>query len=231
MAALFRRDLPGAIAAFDRAGALLRTLPHAEPAMFRAVWPLALAAAADARAASVLAESRRGTVTVARFNRGVLGYAQAVLAGRRGDRAEAGRLAAAADSELGDATLGHLARLLAAGPAVAGGWGDPVPWLESARADFAAKDFGGLADCCQQLLSAPAAGRLAGLGITPREAEVLELVAAGLANKEIAARLRLSHRTVEKHVESLLRKTCATSRTMLVTLTGPWPPGSPSAAT
>lgn len=39
MSALFRGDLPGAIAAFDRAGAILRTLPHAEPAMFRAVWP------------------------------------------------------------------------------------------------------------------------------------------------------------------------------------------------
>ena len=39
---------------------------------------------------------------------------------------------------------------------------------------------------------------------------MLGLVADGLANKEIAARLYLSVRTVEKHVESLLRKTgCA----------------------
>jgi DNA-binding CsgD family transcriptional regulator len=231
MSALFRRDLPAAIAAFDRAGALLRTLPHAEPAMFRAIWPLALAATADARAAAVLAETRRGTVPLARVNRGVLGYAEAVLAGRGGDTNRAGRLAAAADSELGAATLGHLARLLAAGPAFTGGWGDPAGWLESARADFAAKDFGGLADWCQQLLSAPVADRLAGFGITAREAEILELVAAGLANKEIAARLHLSHRTVEKHVESLLRKTGATSRTMLVALTGPWPHVSPNAAT
>ena len=231
MAALFRADLPEAIAAFNRAGALLRTVPHAEPAMFRAIWPLALAVTADARAAAVLAETRTGTVPLARLNRGMLGYAEAVLAGRRGDGNQAARLVAAADAELGDATLGHLARLLAAGPALSGGWGDPVRWLESARADFAAKDLAGLAEWCQRLLSRPDQDRLAGLGITSREAEVLELVAAGLANKDIAARLHLSHRTVEKHVESLLRKTSATSRTMLVALTAPWPHERTSAST
>jgi DNA-binding CsgD family transcriptional regulator len=231
MSALFRGDLAAALADFDRAGALLRTLPHAEPAMWRAIWPLALVAAGDAKAAAVLAETRRGTVPVASFNRGVLGYADAVLAGRRGARDRAAKLAAAADSELGDATLGHIARLLAAGSASSDGWGDPARWLEAARAHFADKDFSGLADWCLRLLSPPAPGRLAAFGITPREAEILELVAAGLANKEIAVRLRLSHRTVEKHVESLLRKTGATSRTMLVVVTGPWPHLSASPAT
>jgi len=52
-----------------------------------------------------------------------------------------------------------------------------------------------------------------------------------VANKEIAARLHLSPRTVEKHVESLLRKTGATSRTMLVAVTGPWPQAAASPAT
>jgi DNA-binding NarL/FixJ family response regulator len=56
-------------------------------------------------------------------------------------------------------------------------------------------------------------------GITDREADVLRLVAGGLANKQIAARLHLSPRTVEKHVESLLRKTGARSRTGLVAAT------------
>ncbi|WP_182880545.1 ATP-binding protein [Microbispora sp. H10949] len=42
--------------------------------------------------------------------------------------------------------------------------------------------------------------------ISPREAEVLELVGAHLSNAEIAARLCLSVRTVESHVSSLLRK-------------------------
>jgi len=63
---------------------------------------------------------------------------------------------------------------------------------------------------------------------------VLVLVAEGLANKEIAARLHVSPRTVEKHVESLLRKAGARSRTQLVAITGrqhpggigpSWPPG------
>lgn len=144
MSALFRGDLPGAIAAFGRAGATLRTLPHAEPAMFRAIWPLSLAAAADGKAAAVLAETRRTTVTVARFNRGALGYAEAVLAGRRGDGDRAAALAATADADLGG-SFGHLSRLLAAGPALTDGWGEPARWLTAARADFAAKGFGGLA--------------------------------------------------------------------------------------
>ncbi|MFB9631175.1 ATP-binding protein [Nonomuraea helvata] len=44
------------------------------------------------------------------------------------------------------------------------------------------------------------------LDISPREAEVLELVRAHLSNAEIAARLCISVRTVESHVSSLLRK-------------------------
>jgi predicted ATPase/DNA-binding CsgD family transcriptional regulator len=42
--------------------------------------------------------------------------------------------------------------------------------------------------------------------ISPREAEVLELVGAHLSNAEIAARMFISVRTVESHVSSLLRK-------------------------
>jgi DNA-binding NarL/FixJ family response regulator len=50
---------------------------------------------------------------------------------------------------------------------------------------------------------------------------VLRLIAGGLANKQIAARLGLSPRTVEKHVESLLRKTGARSRTELAVAASP----------
>lgn len=42
--------------------------------------------------------------------------------------------------------------------------------------------------------------------LTPRETEVLRMVAKGLASKQIATRLGLSHRTVENHVASTLRK-------------------------
>ena len=53
------------------------------------------------------------------------------------------------------------------------------------------------------------------LGVTAREAEVLELVGERLSNKDIAARLYLSPRTVEKHVASLLLKTGAADRAAL----------------
>ena len=42
--------------------------------------------------------------------------------------------------------------------------------------------------------------------ITERETEVLRLVAKGLSARQIATRLGLSHRTVENHVQSTLRK-------------------------
>ena len=48
---------------------------------------------------------------------------------------------------------------------------------------------------------------LASRGVTPREVEVLSQVIAGRSNREIAAILHLSIRTVEKHVERLLMKT------------------------
>ena len=42
--------------------------------------------------------------------------------------------------------------------------------------------------------------------LTPREREVLQLIARGYMYKEIAARLHLSVKTVEAHVSSVLRK-------------------------
>lgn len=51
---------------------------------------------------------------------------------------------------------------------------------------------------------------------TPREASVLQLVAEGLMNKEIASRLQTSIRNVEKYVSRLFNKTGTSSRTELV---------------
>ena len=54
--------------------------------------------------------------------------------------------------------------------------------------------------------------------LTPRESEVLQMLANGLANKEIAARLSISEHTVKFHVASILGKLGAGSRTEAVSL-------------
>jgi DNA-binding NarL/FixJ family response regulator len=54
------------------------------------------------------------------------------------------------------------------------------------------------------------------IDFTPREQSVLELVAEGLMNKEIAKRLDTSVRNVEKYVSRLFSKTGTSSRTELV---------------
>ena len=53
-------------------------------------------------------------------------------------------------------------------------------------------------------------------GLTNRESQVLELVAEGLRNAEIAERLFLSQRTVDKHVSAILRKLGAHNRSEAV---------------
>ena len=52
--------------------------------------------------------------------------------------------------------------------------------------------------------------------LTPRELAVLELVAAGLRNGEIAERLVLSERTVDHHVGAILRKLDVRTRAQAV---------------
>lgn len=49
--------------------------------------------------------------------------------------------------------------------------------------------------------------------LSKREGEVLDLIARGLSNQEIAASLEISERTVSAHVSSLLKKLHLTSRT------------------
>jgi signal transduction histidine kinase/DNA-binding NarL/FixJ family response regulator len=68
--------------------------------------------------------------------------------------------------------------------------------------------FGGL---LEQLSLTPTVSTL-----TQREAEVRELLEEGLADKQIATRLGISVKTVEKHVGAVLRKENAHSRTELV---------------
>ncbi len=55
--------------------------------------------------------------------------------------------------------------------------------------------------------------KLAATGISKREYEVLELIAAGLSNQEIAGRLFVSTSTVKTHVSNVLAKLDASRRT------------------
>jgi DNA-binding NarL/FixJ family response regulator len=74
----------------------------------------------------------------------------------------------------------------------------------------------------QKRLSAEVAAEIAehatDNALTPREVDVLRLVAGGNANKEIAAKLSLTEETVKSHVRNILGKLGANDRTHAVTI-------------
>ncbi len=215
MIALLDGDQAGAFDALGRGMAILPQQPQS-PGHYRGMWPLLLAAEGDPRAESALAGARDLGIDVNRINRGLLAVAEAILRGRR-DPAAAAALMTTGRADLARYPVWRdLALMIAGAAARHDGWGDPGTWLAEAAEGFDRHGLGALAARCRE--AASPGQRWAGLGVTAREAEVLGLVADGLANKEIAARLFLSVRTVEKHVESILRKTGCTSRTQLAAL-------------
>jgi len=62
------------------------------------------------------------------------------------------------------------------------------------------------------------AARQAQLGITARELEILQQIAAGLSNKEIAEKLYVSENTVKTHAAAVFDKLSAKRRTQAVQL-------------
>jgi DNA-binding CsgD family transcriptional regulator len=83
--------------------------------------------------------------------------------------------------------------------------------LELAAAAAALKALGATSDFARvERLRLPASR--GGSPLTAREMEVLRLVATGLTNRSIAARLRISERTVARHVSNILLKLHLTSR-------------------
>ena len=222
MAQLLAGDPESAVELYARGMAILSELPHAEPAALRALWPLVLAARGDRRALPAVAEARRLGVASFHLNRAMIGYAEAVLAGRKGDRRRARELVGLADPGWTNCEpWADLTRLLVAPSARKDGWADVGDWLARAEAGFVERGLPALGQRCRQLLAEARPNPWAAAGVSDREADVVRLVAEGSTNKEIAARLRISPRTVEKHVESLLRKTGARSRTELVTRLAP----------
>jgi two-component system, NarL family, response regulator YdfI len=78
-------------------------------------------------------------------------------------------------------------------------------------------------DTLKALQSVPSSGQRASVAIahqllTPREIEVLGMIAEGLGNKIIAARLGISEHTVKFHIASIFVKLNAGSRTEAVTI-------------
>jgi DNA-binding NarL/FixJ family response regulator len=67
-------------------------------------------------------------------------------------------------------------------------------------------------------LAVPARAPLDGVSLTPREVEVLRLLADGEGNKQIAYRLGITEHTVKFHVASILNKLDAGSRTEAVAI-------------
>jgi DNA-binding CsgD family transcriptional regulator/tetratricopeptide (TPR) repeat protein len=228
LAALAVEDRAGALDELARAVALAPPDSASAHSPYRGLHALLLAIE-DAPGAEDAAADLAATPVVDAVARHYGTLARAVLAGRSGDAGSAEMHFSTADTELtGAPWLRNLGRRLVAEAAVTDGWGDPSTWLHDAHAFFSGT-APELARACRSLLrhSGSPLPRvnpdevpppLAARGITLRETDVLVLLARGLSNREIAARLRLSPRTVEKHVERLMGKTGTTRRTQLVAL-------------
>jgi DNA-binding NarL/FixJ family response regulator len=91
-----------------------------------------------------------------------------------------------------------------------------VATLAEARATTGGADLADLADAFIVAPDRSAAGDPLPEPLTPRELDVLGLVAEGLPNKAIAARLGISDQTVKFHVASITGKLSAANRTEAV---------------
>ena|SRR5882757_7110998 len=151
--------------------------------------------------------------------------ADAVLLGRASDLAGANVALARAMTLLETQPFMRAICLRLVAPrATADGWGDPAEWLLTAQLIFEKRGLTQPARSVLLLRRQLAGGRKVTSNpddprstgdITARERQVLGLVAEGLPNRSIAARLYLSPRTVEKHVERLMAKTGSANRAQL----------------
>lgn len=217
-----------AIQELETAMTYFRRQSTAPQVVGRAYWAL-LRAIEDRDGDAACAEVRASGVTANFLVRGYVHLAEAVLFGRGGQTASAEDAFASGD-ELLAAVAWHrqFGRRLVAEAAIADGWGDPTAWLQEALPVFEDHGHDAIAGACRSLLrqaGAPVPRRgkasslstgLRSLGVTAREAEVLSLLADGLPNREIAERLYLSPRTVERHIANLAVKAGVRSRSELI---------------
>jgi len=87
----------------------------------------------------------------------------------------------------------------------------------TALAAMRALDMQGRAATCAQLVTALHSDLAKGTVVTPREREIVVLVADGLSNRQIAQQLFVSERTVETHVSHVLTKLGASKRIDIAT--------------
>ncbi len=226
LCALMREERADAVRAFRRG--VQDDIPLGSLDAARAPLFLVLAVSGEAREADRDA-ARAAATPGAGWSDLWLGYAEAVVAGGRRD-AEGASAAFAGADEAGrrHPLFRAIALRLVSEAALRDGWGDPVGWLREAEGVFVAGGQARIAGACRALLKKAGvaatrrrgadrdlAGGLLRAGVTAREAEVLTLIGDRLSNKEIAARLYLSPRTVEKHVASLMLKLGAGDRSTL----------------
>lgn len=223
---LVREERGRAVAELEEGMALLRPTLATTP--FRGMW--ALMRALEGRDAhQAVAEVEESGLTVYWLIRGWVTHARAVLLGRGGQREAAADAFAAADATLVPCPwYRQHARRLVAEAAVADGWGEPESWLLEALSFFDAEGYDRVASACRALLrrvgaAVPRRRRptdvpadLAGLGLTARELEVLSLVGEARPTREIAERLFLSPKTVERHIENLTAKLGVRTRAELI---------------
>ncbi len=153
--------------------------------------------------------------------------AAAIADGRAGRTERAAERFGAVYAELlGSAPTGSIRYMLmlAAEAALRDHWGDPARWLRASEAFFTDNGYDVVARRCRTLLAAAGAPvprrrgvsivppSLRALGVTSRETDVLRLVAEGRSNREIAERLVLSPKTVERHLTSLFGRTGTRNR-------------------
>lgn len=164
-----------------------------------------------------------------RWDRQFALLAGAVLAGRAGCPGDAvAAVNKALEAGAPYPTGRHMGLRLVSEAAISDGWGHPVDWLRACEEYFHDRDVAVVAGACRALIRStgaavaqrrqgaadvPAALRSA--GVTVREYEILQLLTERLSNREIASRLYLSPRTVEKHVASLMAKTSQQNRIAL----------------
>ena len=95
---------------------------------------------------------------------------------------------------------------------------DIIPAVMAAYAGFVFLDPACARDLAQQVRTPLSPAYAANEHLTPRELEVLGMLAEGLGNREIAGRLGVSDHTVKFHISSILDKLGAATRTEAVTL-------------